>query len=30
MADQLTDTQAAREKIVALSSEIYSQIKGGE
>lgn len=30
MADQLTDTQAAREKIVALSSEIYSQIKEGE
>ena len=30
MADQLADTQAAREKIVALSSEIYNQIKGGE
>lgn len=30
MADRLTDTQAAREKIVALSSEIYHQIQGGE
>lgn len=30
MADQLTDTQAAREKIVALSSEIYNQIQRGE
>lgn len=29
MADQLTDTQAAREKIVELSSEIYHQIQGG-
>lgn len=30
MADQLTDTQAARDKIVALSSEIYQQIQRGE